>query len=105
MMRFISFPMRYRTPIAVDGSGGRGRDERKSWSSSMVSIEHRIGYCKFVLRQHSQKSGFQRSGFLTSVHKATLFLGSKEGVSNLERSKRRDIGGDTASGSFDELLN
>ena len=32
MMLFISFPMRYRTPIAVDGSGGRDRGERKSWS-------------------------------------------------------------------------
>jgi hypothetical protein len=39
MMLFISFPMRYRTPIAVDGSGGRGRGERKSWSRWCLALD------------------------------------------------------------------
>ena len=56
--------------------------------------------CKFVFRQHIQKSGFQRSGVLTSVHKTTLFLGSKEGVSNLKCSKQHDIRCDTGYLTF-----
>jgi hypothetical protein len=40
MMLFMSFPMRYRTPIAVDESGGRGRGA--SGSHGQDGVEHWI---------------------------------------------------------------
>ena len=41
----------------------------------------------FVFSDAGKNPWFQRTGFSTKVHKATLFLGSNEGVSNLEHPK------------------